>query len=171
MEDGQVTVLLLFDFSQAFDMVVYGLLLCKPQNAHNYSVGAGMLVGSDLGERVQFVRYGGQETSVGAGTCGFPQGSVLGPLLFISYINDVIRFCRFHTCAVSDFQKCIDELNLDLQRVHEWAAANRLKLNPIKSQVIVISRCRVDIPPTTLLMGSDVIKVVSKVNNLGFVLK
>jgi hypothetical protein len=54
--------------------------------------------------------------------------------------------------------------------VHEWAAANGLKLNPIKSQAIVISCCRVDIPPPTLLIGSDVIKVVLKVNNIGFVL-
>jgi hypothetical protein len=53
--------------------------------------------------------------------------------------------------------------------VHEWAAANGLKLNPIKSQVVVISRCRVNFPPPTLLIGSDVIKVVPKVNNLGFV--
>jgi hypothetical protein len=42
MEDGQVTVLLLLDFSEAFDMVVHGLLL---RNAQNYSVDAGMLVG------------------------------------------------------------------------------------------------------------------------------
>jgi hypothetical protein len=54
---------------------------------------------------------------------------------------------------VSDFQKCIDELNLDLQRGHEWAAANGLNLNLIKSQVIVINRCRVDIPPPTQLIG------------------
>jgi hypothetical protein len=128
------------------------------------------------------VRPGGQKSCVGAMTCGVPQGSVLVPLLFISYIDDVsrvIRYCSFHIyaddlqiyhiCAV-DFQKCIYELNLDLQRVHEWAAANGLKLNPIMSQVIVISRCRFDIPPPTLLIGSDVIKVVPKVNNLGFVL-
>jgi hypothetical protein len=45
MEDGQVTVLLLLDFSQTFDTVVHGLLLCKLQNTLNYSVGASMLVG------------------------------------------------------------------------------------------------------------------------------
>jgi hypothetical protein len=46
----------------------------------------------------------------------------------------------YHTCAASDFQRCMDELNLDLQRVHELAAENGLKLNPMKSQIIVISR-------------------------------
>jgi hypothetical protein len=45
------------------------------------------------------------------------------------------------------------ELKLDLQRVHEWAAANDFKLNPMKSQVIVIIRCKVDIPPPTLQDG------------------
>jgi hypothetical protein len=69
---------------------------------------------------------------------------------------------------VSDFQRCIVELNLDLQRVHAWVAVNSLKLNPIKSQVIVITRCRVDILPPTLLRGSDAIKVVPKVTNIGF---
>jgi hypothetical protein len=84
MEDGQVTVLLLLDFSQAFDMVVHGLMLCKLWNTQKYSGGAGLLVQSYLGERAQFLRYGGQVSPVGVVTCGVPQGSVLGPLLFIS---------------------------------------------------------------------------------------
>jgi hypothetical protein len=91
-----------------------------------------------------------------------------------------VRYCRFHiyvydlqmyhTSAASDFQWCIDKLNLDLQHVHQWVAANGLKLNPMKSQLIVISRCRVDIPPPTLLIRSNLFKVVPKLNNLGFVL-
>jgi hypothetical protein len=91
MENGKVTVLLLLDFPHSFDMVAHGLLPCKLQNAQNYSVGGGMLVGSYLGKRAQFVRSRGQESSVGAVTCGVSQGSVLGPLLFISYIDDVSR--------------------------------------------------------------------------------
>jgi hypothetical protein len=69
------------------------------------------------------------------------------------------------------YQTCvawIDELNLDLQRMHEWAAASGLKLSPEKSQIIMISRCRVDFPLLTLLIGFNVIKVVVKVNNFGF---
>jgi hypothetical protein len=72
--DDHDEVLLLLDFSQAFDMVVHGMLLCKLQNAQNYSVGAGMLVGSYLGERAQFVRSDGQDFSVETVTCGVPQG-------------------------------------------------------------------------------------------------
>jgi hypothetical protein len=140
MVDGLVKVLLLLDFSQAFDMLVHGLLLCKLRN--ELFGWCWYAVWSYLGERAQFVRSGGQESSVGAVTCGVSQGSVLGSLLFSSYIEDVsrvIRYCLFHiyaddlqidhTCAVSDFQRCIIDLNLDLQRVHEWAPGNGLKLN------------------------------------------
>jgi hypothetical protein len=71
-------------FSQAFDMVVHGLLLFKLQNAQKNSVGAGMLVVSYIGERAQFVRSGDQESSFGAVTREVLPESVLGPLLFMS---------------------------------------------------------------------------------------
>jgi hypothetical protein len=82
----------------------------------------------------------------------------------VGFLRDLFFVCSYHFHIYADdlqiYHTCaVSELNLDLQRVHEWAATNDLKLNPIKSQVIVISRCRVDIPPLTLLIGSDVIKV------------
>jgi hypothetical protein len=80
MEDIQVTVLLLLDFSQAFAMMMHELLLCKLRNVQLVlSVGASMLVGLFLVERAQFVRSGGQESSVGTVTCGVAQRTVLGP--------------------------------------------------------------------------------------------
>jgi hypothetical protein len=78
------------------------------------------------------------------------QGSVLGPLLFISFIDDVssvVHFCRFHIYAddlqiyhsssVADFQGFYDEVDADLKRIYDWAG---LKLNPKKGQVILIQR-------------------------------
>jgi hypothetical protein len=60
---------------------------------------------------------------------------------------------------------------MDLQQIQEWAPTNELKPNPEKSlMVILIHGCRADIPPPTLLIGDDVVKVVPQVRNLGFVL-
>jgi hypothetical protein len=88
MEDRQVTVLVLLDFSQAFDMVIHGLLLCKLKNLQNYSDGARMLVDSYLNGRTQVLRCGEKESSVGRETCSVPQG-----------VSRVIEYSWFHIYA------------------------------------------------------------------------
>jgi hypothetical protein len=107
MEDGQVTVLVLVDFSEASDMVIHKLLLRKLKNLQNYSNGAQMLVGSYLNGRSRWEDHA---------WC-----SVLGPFSFVSYIDGVsmvIKYSRFHIYAdslqiyhsfsVSDLQRCYD---------------------------------------------------------------
>jgi hypothetical protein len=87
--------------------------------------------------------------------------------LFIKYSNDVsrvIHFCRFHmyanalqiyhSASISDLQRCYHEVNSDLQRIADLAGANGLKLNPKKSQAILIHSSRAQILQPELYIGS-----------------
>jgi hypothetical protein len=139
LEDRQATVLVMLDFTQAFDMIAHDLMVCKMRGSQRYSDQA-QCAKSD----VEFSTVRGIEYCV-------PQDS--GSLLFISFIDDgsgVIHFCRFliyaddlqiyHSSSVADFQRCYNELNADLKWLYERAGYNGLKLNPKQSKVILIQR-------------------------------
>jgi Reverse transcriptase (RNA-dependent DNA polymerase) len=183
LEEKQVTVLVLLDFSQAFDTVIRTLMTIKMSNSYAFDEDANKLLHSYLTDRSQFVRTDEGDSEVTATECGVPQGSVLGPLLYICYSNDVtnvIKFCSFHayaddlqlyhTADVENIQRCYDEVNADLSRIAEWARKNGLKLNPKKSQDLLIHRLAGNHPQPHLVIDSDAVKVVQKVVDLGFVL-
>jgi hypothetical protein len=103
------------------------------------------------------VRYNGRTSSTILLQCGVPQGSVLGPVIFILYYADVIRIASKHgfkahsyaddlqlydhavanNCAtlVPRMSACISEIN-------DWMASNRLKLNPTKTEIIWLGSAR-----------------------------
>jgi hypothetical protein len=183
LEKGQATVVVFLDFSQAFDTVVRALLGHKLKNSYAFAEDACKLLGSYLFDRNQIVRTECAESEIKPTLCGVPQGSVVGPLLYICYSNDVcevIQFCKFHAYAddlqlyhsadVANLQRCYAEVNSDLSRIAEWARKNGLKLNPKKSQVMLIHRLANDLPQPHLVIDSDTVKVVPKAVNLGFVL-
>ena len=90
----QISLLLLIDFSKAFDMVEHKILLTKLEH---YGIRGLALkwIESYLSSRKQFVSINGTNSSMQDVKYGVPQGSILGPLLFIVYINDIPETARF----------------------------------------------------------------------------
>ena len=90
---GNVALGVFIDLKKAFDTVDHQLLLAKLEH-YGVRGGALGLLESYLGGRSQYVVYGGYESERGQVECGVPQGSVLGPLFFLIYVNNMVRACR-----------------------------------------------------------------------------
>ena len=116
------------------------------------------IIKSYLNKRSQAVSIREETSSLLQTSRGVPQGSVLGPLLFTLYINDlpsVLKHSHIHLYA-DDVQLCVSfnqndilsgfhNMNDDLSRVYEWASGNELSLNPTKTKSIVFTRQKIDI--------------------------
>ena len=105
---------------------------------------------SYLTNRYQVVRIHSSVSDPLPVECGVPQGSILGPLLFSIYVNDlpeVPRHCStecyvddtklFVSFNLHDSQRIVQEMNEDLLQVGNWCFRNRLLLNPDKTKLIV----------------------------------
>lgn len=146
---GQVDVLLL-DFCKAFDKVSHEKLLCKlsiiglPQYLINW-------ITAYLRNRSQFVDINGCFSPTLAVLSGVPQGSVLGPLLFLIFINDLteilpesvsIRLFADDCIIFKEVNSAIDHeiLQESLLKIDEWCRDSKMQLNASKSILLRISR-------------------------------
>ena len=110
---------------KAFDTVNHDIL-CDKLNYYGLRGNVNKLIQSYLTNRKQFVSINGQDSEIRDINCGVRQGSSLGPLLFLIYIND-FRFCLSQTETV---------MNTELKRVSTWFRLNRLSLNEGKTELI-----------------------------------
>ena len=151
LEDGKEVCVVFLDFKKAFNSVPHIPLLEKLQriglDAHLI-----MWIKNYLTLRMQSVAVDGATSNPMPVLSGVPQGSVLGPLLFLIYINDIT------TISLSTLSQCIlyaDDVLLyrpitcsydvraikfDIEEVEQWADSNHLNLNPTKCKYMVISR-------------------------------
>ena len=88
MNENHCPVNIYLDFSKAFDSLIYDILLSKLKH-YAIQENALQLPSSYLKDRGQYVQLDNVKSSSHAVICGIPQGSVLGPLLFNIYINDI----------------------------------------------------------------------------------
>ena len=134
------------DFAKAFDTVNHEILLSKLDH-YGISGKSRDLFHSYLSNRTQQTDIGGTLSDVGIIKHGVPQGSVLGPLLFLLYINDIAessKILKFYVFADDTTVFYSDKtnpntanlLNEELSKVSDWLAANKLSLNVKKSNFL-----------------------------------
>lgn len=142
------TDLILLDLSKAFDCVCHSKLIAKVENVF----GIGELsawIKAFLFNRSQFVLYEQMSSNTVAVTSGVPQGSVLGPLLFLLYINDITANITSNIKLFADDCVIYREinhyndhimLNDSLAVVTNWCSKWQMKINTQKSGIMTVSR-------------------------------
>ena len=135
------------DLEKAFDTVNHKIILSK-LNHYGIRGTANTWFFSYLSSRYQSVMLNGVTSSCKVITCGVPQGSTLGPLLFLIYINDmhhsVMSSTVYHfaddtnlMCSSKNLKRLRKDLNKDLDLLYDWLCANRLSINTGKTEFIV----------------------------------
>ena len=147
IKNGEYVIGVFLDFSKAFDTVNHEILLDK---LYHYGVRgcAHKWFSSYLTDRQQFVTYNGMKSQNQVIKCGVPQGSILGPLLFLIYINDLATVCK-NTFPIffaddsnlfisgRDSDLIMKTLNEELKEISLWLKANKLSLNIKKTHFMI----------------------------------
>ena len=107
--------------------------------------------GSYLSGRQQYVRIGAEASSLGAISHGVPQGSILGPVIFTIYINDLSNIPKLGSLEshvddsklylsffVKDTCSVVQQINDDLSKIASWCCYNSLLINPDKTKLMVL---------------------------------
>ncbi len=169
MDEGEASDVLFLDFSKAFDSVNHRLLLHKLQR-YNIHPAVITWVRSFLNQRTFRVQVNGSLSMEADVSSGVPQGSVLGPILFLLFVNDIPDILRGKVLLFADDVKLVSRrgdiatLQQDLNRVTEWAAQWDLPLNANKCSHLPIG----PLPPEPLTIGHDhPLAIVDEARDLG----
>lgn len=175
LEKGIQMDVIYTDFSKAFDKINHNLLIDKLTKLNTNKVPV-KWISSYLSRRSQFVRIGDTFSRQIQVSSGVPQGSHLGPLLFILFVNNVVDCFRFCKCLLyaDDIKifagvRDIEDVLLvqqDLDCFLNWTVENRLALNVSKCKSMTYSKMR--IPIASLYRLDDVVlEVVCEISDLG----
>ena len=150
MSHGTQTDVIVMDFAKAFDKVSHQKLVWK-MNRYGICGKTNAWVNSFLTDRTQRVLVEGEQSSVAPVSSGVPQGSVLGPCLFLLYINDMpegidstVRLFADDTIIYTALKPKSNSITLqqDLDKLAQWGKDWNMQFHPDKCQVIPLTRQR-----------------------------
>ena len=149
LDNHESTVGVFIDLKKAFDTVDHGILIEK---LYHYGIRgiANKWIGSYLMNRYQYVNINGTNSDYMNVLCGVPQGSILGPILFILYINDM---CNVSTLlkpilfaddtnlfySGKDIKELCSVVSIELDKLCTWFQVNKLSLNTAKTNFMVFT--------------------------------
>ena len=182
LDGSNIVISLFIDLKKAFDTVHHRILLRK---LYAYGI-RGILLKwfeSYLTDRSQYVIYDGVESEIRPVECGVPQGSILGPLLFIISMNDIcnvsdLMFAIMYaddTCFLmygTDLHKLIKQLNVELDFLCTWFKSNKLSLNTQKTFYMIFHRARlksIDGMNNDVIMDNNALIKVNSIKYLGVI--
>ncbi len=154
------------------DVISHDILLNK-LNSYGIRGIANQWFRSYLSDRSQYVEIDGYKSSHAEIKCGVPQGSILGPLLYLIYVNDICFSCTGRILSFADDTAIIvsdsnidhlyDRANMLINCLFEWFCSNRLSLNASKTKYIIIR------PPSLRgdLSNKDISIRNTKLNRIG----
>ena len=150
MDENKTQINIYLDLSKAFDTLNHSILIHKLK-FYGINGTAIHLFKSYLSNRKQYVEYENNTSDTLLITTGVPQGSVLGPLMLIIYLNDIEK-----SSDIFDFIYYADDttlssvlnyfgnnqsfrgnINTELEKVHDWLKVNKLSLNISKTKFII----------------------------------
>ena len=155
LDKGELPLAIFLDLSKAFDTIDHDILIRK---LHFYGIAGNSLnwFKSYLTDRKQYVQFKDSLSSYSMLKTGVPQGSILGPLLFIIYMNDIAQvtdkfyftiyaddttliapICTFSLNDKNDLAMISQNINSELKIITDWLALNKLSLNAKKTKMMV----------------------------------
>ena len=150
IDNGKFTIGVFIDLKKAFDTVDHNILVTKLDHYGIRGV-AKKWLSSYLENRKQYVCFNGTDSGFLPVSCGVPQGSILGPSLFLLYINDLcnvstrltsILFDDDTSCFIegTDLSDMCIQLSTEMNKLSTWFKTNRLSLNVSKTNCMIFGR-------------------------------